>query len=61
MQIPRRSALRIPASPPIIAVEATEEWLAILLGETVKRAPDGFSVGPRANRGSSINHDDSSR
>ena len=35
-----------PPPPPIVAVEATEEWLAILLGETVKRAPDGFSVGP---------------
>ena len=30
----------------MVAVEATGDWLAILLGETVKRAPDGFTVGP---------------
>ena len=35
-----------PPSPPVVAVEATDDWLAILLGETVKRAPDGFTVGP---------------
>lgn len=35
-----------PPCPPVVAVEATGDWLAILLGETVKRAPDGFTVGP---------------
>jgi hypothetical protein len=34
-----------PPPPAVVAVEATPDWLAILLGETVTDAPDGFTVG----------------
>jgi hypothetical protein len=34
-----------PPPPAVVAVEASPDWLAILLGETVTDAPDGFTVG----------------
>ena len=35
-----------PSPPPVLGVEATSEWLAVLLAEKVSRAPEGWSVGP---------------